>query len=65
MNQPTAHQSIAEQLQHRELEVEHLNAVNQELQDELTSAKLEIKELKEAAEDANWYQNMIDTMERM
>lgn len=45
MNQPTTHQSIAEQLKCRELEVKHLNTVNQELQDELTKAKLRIKEL--------------------
>lgn len=45
MNQPTTQESAREQLQYRELEVKHLNAVNQELQDELTAAKSRIKEL--------------------
>ena len=63
MNQPTNQQSISEQLQYRELEVKHLNAVNQELQDELTKAKLRIAELEEAAEDA--YYESRERAERM
>ena len=63
MNQPATQKSIAEQLKYRELEVKHLNAVNQELHDELTKAKLRIKELEEAAEDA--YHEARERAERM
>ena len=37
---------IKQELADRKLEIEHLNAVNQELCDELTQAKLRIKELE-------------------
>lgn len=63
MSNQTPKESIAEQLQYRELEVKHLNAVVQELQDELTKAKLRIAELEEAAEDAHF--NMLEVFERM
>lgn len=63
MNSPTIVDELKRQLKHAKAEIGHLNAVNQELQDMLTAAKLEIKELKEAAEDAHY--NMIEVFERM
>lgn len=63
MNHSTTQESITEQLQHRETEVKHLNTVNQELQDELTKAKLRIKELEDAAEDS--YYEARERAERM
>lgn len=52
MNSPTIVDELKRRLSDAKLEIGHLNAVLQELQDMLTAAKLEIKELKEAAEDA-------------
>ena len=52
MNAPTTTDELKTQLGNARLEIKHLNAVNHELCDELTSAKLEIKELKEFAEHA-------------
>ncbi|MDP5205472.1 hypothetical protein ORI99_00205 [Alishewanella sp. SMS9] len=53
MNAPTTTAELKTQLVNARLENKHLNAVNQELCDELTAAKLEIKELKEFAEHAH------------
>lgn len=39
---------LKQELEDRKLEIKHLNAVNQELYDELTQAKLRIKELENA-----------------
>lgn len=37
---------LKQELAYRNLEIKHLNAVNQELHDELTEAKLKIQELE-------------------
>ena len=52
MNAATTTDELKTQLGYAKLESKHLTAVIQELQDELTEAKLEIKELKEATEHA-------------
>ena len=53
MNSATTIDELKTQLGYARLEIKHLNAVNQELCDELTAAKLEIKELKDVAEHAH------------
>lgn len=62
-NQPTTVEQLQTELNDRNLEIKHLNAVCKELQDELTKAKLRIAELEEAAEDAHF--NMLEVFERM
>lgn len=37
---------LKQELSDRKLEIKHLNAVNQELQDELIAAKLKIREIE-------------------
>lgn len=46
MNAPTIIEELKTQLRNARLEISHLNEVNQELQDELTAAKLKIQELE-------------------
>lgn len=46
MNSPTIVDELKRRLSDAKLEIGHLNAVNQELQDELTAAKLKIQELE-------------------
>ena len=52
MNAPTITGELKFQLKNARIEIKHLNEVNNDLCDELTAAKLEIKELKEFAEHA-------------
>lgn len=46
MNAPTVTDELKFQLKNTKLEIKHLNSVIQELQDELTAAKLKIQELE-------------------
>lgn len=45
MNEPTIIDELKTQLKNKNLEIAHLNAVNQELYDELTEAKLKLQDL--------------------
>ena len=51
MNASTIIEEPKFQLKNAKLEIKHLNAVIEELHDELTAAKPEVIQLKEAAED--------------
>ena len=46
MNAPTTIDELKTQLKNAKLEIAHLNAINQELYDELAAAKLKIQELE-------------------
>lgn len=48
MNSPTIVDELKKRLSDAKLEIGHLNAVNQELHDELTAAKLKIQEMENA-----------------